>query len=89
MFTNSTFLSWGQKIKCDDFVFQINWINEYHKKVQDIIGPLVSNDPVASAWLKSRTGTINYSLNTRTNKGDNLHITVSTVIVCAILRLIW
>ena len=88
MFTNSTFLSWGQKIKWDDFVFQINWINEYHKKVQDIIGPLVSNDPVASAWLKSRTGTVNYSL-TRTNKGDNLHVTVFTVILCAILTLIW
>lgn len=88
MFTNSTLLSWGQKIKWHDFVFQINWINEYHKKVQNIIGPLVSNDPVASAWLKSRTGTINYSL-TRTNKGDNLHITVANIILYAILILIW
>lgn len=35
---------------------QIEWLNDYHQKVQNTIGPLIKDDPLASGWLKSRTG---------------------------------
>lgn len=67
---------------------QIDWLNQYHKKIQDIIGPLVSNDPKATAWLKSRTSPIYYSGNRFSNKGDNLDISIACAILCVVLTLI-
>ncbi|XP_078337368.1 xaa-Pro aminopeptidase 1-like [Crassostrea virginica] len=43
---------------------QIDWLNEYHKKIQDTIGPLLINtDKVAYDWLTRRTGGITHSVN--------------------------
>ncbi|KAK3097125.1 hypothetical protein FSP39_006609 [Pinctada imbricata] len=40
---------------------QINWINDYHKKTLDRIGPLVKNDATAYSWLVKRCAMINRS----------------------------
>ena len=58
---------------------QISWLNDYHKKVQDTIGPLIKDDPLASRWLSSRTVSIE-----TVNSGSVLTyraITISVLIV--------
>jgi hypothetical protein len=52
---------------------------DYHKKVQDTIGPLIKDDPLASRWLSSRTVSIE-----TVNSGSVLTyraITISVLIV--------
>ncbi|XP_060069238.1 xaa-Pro aminopeptidase 1-like isoform X3 [Ylistrum balloti] len=34
---------------------EVNWINAYHKTVQDTIGPLLADDALAASWLSART----------------------------------
>ncbi|XP_062613276.1 xaa-Pro aminopeptidase 1-like isoform X2 [Saccostrea cucullata] len=47
---------------------QVDWINDYHKKVLELIGPeLRVNNPEAYNWLESRTRTI-----TRTSSSTTL-----------------
>lgn len=45
------------------FILQIDWLNTYHKKVQDTIGPLLINtNREAYDWMELRTRKITYAV---------------------------
>lgn len=45
------------------FFLQIDWLNTYHKKVQDTIGPLLINtNREAYDWMELRTRKITYAV---------------------------
>ncbi|XP_021366771.1 xaa-Pro aminopeptidase 1-like isoform X1 [Mizuhopecten yessoensis] len=65
---------------------EVDWINAYHKTVQDTISPLVSDDALATSWLLARTKPI--SLDNETGTGHQLTALLSLVMLACVTHFI-
>ncbi|XP_033740983.1 xaa-Pro aminopeptidase 1-like isoform X3 [Pecten maximus] len=61
---------------------EVDWINAYHRTVQNTIGPLLTNDPLAASWLSARTAPI--SRENETGSGNQLTAFLSLVVVALV-----
>ncbi|XP_069123793.1 xaa-Pro aminopeptidase 1-like isoform X1 [Argopecten irradians] len=66
---------------------EVDWINAYHRTVQDTIGPLLSDDALAAAWLSART--VPMSLENETGSGSQLTAFVSLVVAVLISQFLF
>lgn len=57
------------------YIFQIDWMNRYHEKVLGVIGPLIANDSLTTAWLRARTQTIII------NSSDNVKCSITVMLL--------